>query len=425
MNTTFAPTAHHPNGPSNFPMWAECIAFESIPEKDPEDMDADEAEEADASAAGRGTAKHKAIAMLYSGDLPTRQRALDGLNDKEITEVQWVVEKADAILAEHGYTHEDMRVEQRLTLVDGNFQPIYFGTGDGEAGPLDFDWKMGLARNYFPQHAGYALPKLEQRGEARRLAFTVYGRLRRVERHVITLDTARSVVYGLLARRMAKIRKPTPCQYCGWCNNLATCPALVSEPVALVERREDWSLKLPSPHVSQLRDPAWLGAARFIWKNYLEKWGGAIEFACDSISAQGIKLAGYEAKPWKGRTTIADTEKAFRALCGQIPEDVVFGAMSVSIGALAKAYAGSAGISEAKAKGRIEAILSEAGLLTVAPSTLRLVAEKHAEDNIRAALSDVFKPVAQLPEKITDLETNPLIESAVSSGSHAPEGARG
>lgn len=416
---TFAPTAHHPNGPSNFPMWAECIAFERIPDKDPEDMDADETEEAGASAAGRGTAEHKAVAMLFSGDLTTRQRALDGLSEKETADVQWVAEKAHAILAENGYAPEDMKVEQRVTLIDWNFQPIYFGTGDGEAGPLDFDWKFGLARNYFTQHAGYSLPKLEQRGDARRMAFTVYGRLRRVERHVITLDTAQTVVYGLLARRAAKVRRPTPCQYCGWCQLRATCPALVSEPVALVQRREDWSLKLPSPHVSQLHDPAWVGAARWIWKTYLEKWGDAVEFASQNLAERGIKVAGYEAKPWKGRTTVPDVEKAFLALSAVVPASALWEALTLQIGPLAKAYAGAAGIAEAKAKGRIESILSEAGLLSVAPSTTRLVAEKHAEENIRAALADVFKPADACPESVIDLHGKSTTTESQVAGDNA------
>jgi hypothetical protein len=393
----YSPSDHHPLGPSNFPAWSQCADYEPTPD-DPEDMDVE-----DDSPRGRGTVKHKAVAMLLAGDLAMRQRALEGLSEREIEEVQFVVRRAIEIVESHGYSASDLKVEQRVTMMKpDSFEPLYFGTCDGEAGPLDFDWKFGLDRHYFSQLAGYSLPKMEARGEQRRHAYVIYGRLKRHEHYVITRDTAESVVYGTLSRRLSEHRKPTPCEYCGFCAKRAVCSALVSTPVNLVARREDWALKLPSPHVSQLRDPAWLGAARFVWKMYLEPWGKAVEFASSSIAAAGMAPVGFKRRVDKGWTTVSDVRKAFAAL-----KDVL-------IGTIAKAYAANAGISEEKAKTIIVTKLADAKALQVGEPSVKLVREKNAEELIRAAL---IRPVPALPEKGVDPK------KAYDTDRSAPDGA--
>lgn len=412
------PTAHHPLGPSTWPMLAECIDFEA-PAEDPEDLDTDGEDD---SARGRGTVKHRVVAMLLAGDQAARQRALDGLDDKERAEVQWVVATVLQIVEANGYTQSDLRVEQRVTMLkpDG-FEVLYFGTGDGECGPMDFDWKFGEERNYFPQLAGYALPKMEQRGERRRYGYIVYARSRRVVRHVLDRETVERVAYALLARRLAPVRKPTPCQYCGWCRKIATCPATSATPVQLVERREDWALKLPSPHVSQLHDPAWVGAARFIWKMYLEPWGAAVEFASSSLAANGITPAGFKRQAQKGSMVVTDVQKAFAALRETVGEGALWSTLKLSIGPLAKAYAASAGISEEKATAIIKRTLTDARAIGTGEPIVKLVREKNAEDVIRAALARPFQPAlaaGEIPEKGVDQNS----ESGTDQKS--PEGAR-
>jgi hypothetical protein len=404
-NQQLAPTNHHANGPSTWPARAECAAFTPKPDVDLEDIDGPPEE--DMTARGRGVVMHKSVAMLLVGDLTQRQHALDGLSDRERDQVQWVASKAIEIVESHGYRAEDIRCEQRVTMLDpsgDSFEPLYFGTGDGECGPLDFDWKFAEPRNYFAQLVGYALPKMEARGEKRRYAFILNGRYRRVEKYVLDLATVQSVGYGLLARYANPHKKPTACSYCGFCANVATCPAITSEPVALVSRREDWSMKLPTPHASQIHDPAWLGAARFVWKRYLEPWGDAIEFACGNIAAMGAAPAGFKIQKQKGSAVIADMKKAFPALSGVVGEELLWSHLKASIGPLAKAHGQTAGISEAKAKAQIETALIDAGALGHTDGITKLIAEKDAEDRIRAALGAVsgLRSVEQIPELVSD-----------------------
>lgn len=397
---SLAPTAHHPLGPSTWPARSECARFTPKPDVDLEDVDGDD-EEPDMSARGRGQVMHKAVAMLLTGDLPTRQRALDGLSDRERDQVQWVVSKAYEITESHGYSMSEARVEQRVTMLkpDGSFEPLYFGTGDFEVGPIDADWKFAQPRNYFMQLVGYALAKMEARGEKRRYAYVVNGRLRKVDKYVLDIETVRTVGYGFLSRVSSPHTRPTACSYCGFCANAAACPALGSESVALVERREDWSLKLPSPHVSQLRDPVWLGAARYVARTYLEPWISAVDFACQALP-NGVTPTGYFRRGEKGRTNIVDTKKAFAALEELVGEDVLWEQLGFSITALAKALHEKNGISEEKARALIEKRLAEAGCLEFGEPGSKLIKERGAEDTIRAALS--LRRAEQIPEKGTD-----------------------
>lgn len=388
--TQLAPSEHHPLGPSTWPARMECIAFDPMPDVDLEDVDGSEEdapiEVEDRSARGRGVAMHKACAMLLVGDLEMRQKALEGLSEREVGQVQWAVAKAIEIVESHGYAQSDIRVEQRVTLYNADsFEPLYFGTCDVECGPLDFDFKFAEPRNYFAQLVGYALPKMEDRGENRRYGHILNGRYRRVEKYVLDRQTVQSIGYGFLARVTAKERKPTACSYCGFCRHKLTCSAIAPVAVSLVERREDWRLKLPTPHVSQMHDPAWLGAARFVWLNFLKKWGSAVEFASSSLPA-GVAPAGYRLRPEKGRQSIANVQKAVAVLEPIVGAEAIWDSMDLPIGTLAKAYAGSAGISEEKAKTAIVSALADARLLAVGLPSTKLIAEKNAEELIRAAL---------------------------------------
>lgn len=419
----FAPSDHHPLGPSTWPARAECACFEPQKDVDLEDVDGESQE--DNTPRGRGVVKHKAVAMLLSGDLATRQQALVGLTDREIDEVQWVVAKCLEIVESNGYTQADLRLEQRVTMPKpDSFEPLYFGTGDGEAGPLDFDWKFAEKRNYFAQLVGYALPKMEARGEQRRYAFILNGRYKVVERYVLDRKTVETVGYGLLAKVTSPHKRPTPCSYCGFCNNRLTCSAFTAVPETLVQRREDWAMKLPSAHVSLLRDPVALGAARFVWKAYLEKWGDAVEWACSTLlEAGGTAPVGFNVRKEKGRQTVGDARKAFAAIKDVVGEDVLWEQMSFSIGSVAKAHAARVGVSEDKAKALILRHLVDAGAIHVGDPITKLVMDKNAEELIRAALGKTRAP--ELPDPVLDISAQPSAVASVKTDSQQPpEGAR-
>ena len=369
-------------------MLSECIDFESPP-IDPEDLEVeDEEQAADDSPKARGTAKHTAVATILKGTQEERQKALAGLTDREREDVQWVVRKVIEIVEANGYSTADLRVEQRVTMLKpDSFEVEYFGTYDGEVGPIDLDWKFGEERNYFTQLVGYARPKLELSGEPRRFGYLIYGRLRRVTRHVLERKTVQMIADSLLARRQSPDRKPTICQYCGWCAKKATCSALTATSLALVERRDDWTLKLPSPHVSQLGDPVWMGAARYVWLRYLKSWGEGIGFASSNMAAAGIAPTGFSIRTEKGRTGISDTRAAFEALQDVVPVDILWRATHITLGALTDGYAEYAGTSKDKAREIILGKLAKANLLEVGDPVVKLVAVKNAEALIRAAIA--------------------------------------
>jgi hypothetical protein len=407
-----APTAHHPLGPSQWPAWSECSAFDSeSSDTDVDDIDAtlvaieegdiaepdddDEEEEAkpDKTPAGRGRLQHAAMAAILGRQSDQAiDAALAPLSHRETEDVMWCVEKTREIVAMHGWDAEGLRVEQRVTMLDPSFRVMYFGTEDAthEHAPLDFDFKFGFQRNYFPQLCGYTLPKLEHAGGGRRFGYLIYGRLRQSTEHVIDLPTAQTVAYGILRKRQAEIRPPKPCQYCGMCAHKLTCAAINQLVTAVSATREDWpieALRLDQGHISLMRtDPVMLGKARRLAKSYLEKWCESVNFATRVMAENGIAPLGYKRVEKKGSKKVTGVIAAVNALeAAGVPRAALEAALKASFGALVTAFYENQGGTKKAAEAEVERILREAKALTVGPSGFMLRAENDCELMLAAA----------------------------------------
>ena len=399
MSTTLAPTAHHPEGPSNFTAWSICACFDG--EHDADDLDVaaiakevegdepepeeQEEKEVEVSPAARGQAQHKSLAGFITGALDP----FAGLADWERKQVEWVAEEVIQHAAAHGYGRNEIVVEQRVSLVGPGFQVEYFGTLDVRYGPFVCDAKFGFQRNYFPQLAGYGLAVMEADDVNRLFLRTIYGRFRRAEQYVLTKETAETVVYGILRRRRSLDRRPVLCEFCGWCKHKLTCAAINGVTSSLVNKREDWPELLPTAHTSRAaNDPLTLGAMRFMWKYYIEPWGKSVEYATSTMAEGGVDVLGFDRKPQKGKAKIGDTVDAFKALraAGMTVEDII-GAAKVTASRLAAAYHARLGGTKANAEREVERLLTESGALTRGDPTFRLMRSKTAEDDIRAAIA--------------------------------------
>lgn len=381
------PQAHHALGPSQHPMFAACADYEGIRD-DPEDIELEElAAEAgvtDDSAKGRGTACHVALAKV----LTRRSDPFAGLSDREVGQVRWVAEKVVDIAAAAGYGPEEIKVEQRVTHLKPDFTVQYFGTLDIEFGPFILDAKFGEERDYFPQLAGYALP-VQERDESHRIfAKIVYGRLKRVSSYVIDYTTAESVVHGILARRADPNRQPTLNQYCGWCAKRLTCPAINGTVGLLVDRREDWPVKLPTFHVSQSNDPVVLGALRYLWKAYIEPWGKGVEFTTSQLAANGITPLGFRIQSERGRAGYTSNVGVANAmLAAGVSAEQLAEVASFSLAGLVQAYQAQFGGTETSASESVERILTKAGVMARGAKSIKLIREKNALRQISAALN--------------------------------------
>jgi len=391
------PSEHHPEGPSNFPMWDECPCYDG--EKDPDDADIEALAKDEASAKGRGTAQHKALAKAITGIA----NAFEGLDEREEAEVRWVAEETVSGAALVGYQASEIRVEQRVTMFNPDFSVLFFGTADIDYGPYIDDAKFGEVRNYFPQMCGYALAKMDRDGFDRVYVRIRYGRWRKTVYHIIDRDVAERVVYSILSKRKSPDRQPKACQYCNWCRHIATCSAVNANVNVLLTKRADWGMKLPTMSTTEAGpDPVTIGAMKWLWKTYIESWGSAVDYQASIMADCGNVPLGFRKQNEKGRLEM--NEKAFDALlAGGLPLSALKEASSFSMKALSKAYVAALGGSEASAAKKIEDVLVMAGAAKRGDAGFKLIRNKDAEDEIRAALARPVDLPLPEPKQVTDL----------------------
>lgn len=251
---------HHPLSPSKFPAWLECPCYDGM---------ADDGD--DKSDANMGRLQHEAQAKMLSGDSFGWR---DGLTLQQQDNVEWCVKANVRIAQQHGHLPDAIRVEQKLSLLDDDFNEVYFGTGDVEIGrDVMTDSKFGLERDYFAQFCGYALAKMQKDSVDRIMFCAIYGQIRKIKPMVIARDVAQSVVETVLAKRNNPDRRPSPCQWCGLCANKLSCSAFLNRgAIALSGAPKSLSIDV----LSGLPEPLRIGAMRFILDEYVKPWTDAI-----------------------------------------------------------------------------------------------------------------------------------------------------
>lgn len=407
MSTQIEPTAHHPDGPSTFTARAICACFDG--EHDPDDLDVaayaaleedtdeeneddeEEVKKEDVSPAARGQAQHKALAKYLVGE----PDPFADLAEWEMKQVLWVAEEVIQHAAAMGYGRSEIQTEQRVTLLGPSWNVLYFGTLDIRYGPFICDAKFGDMRNYFPQLAGYGLAVMEADEVDRLFLRTIYGRWRKAQQYVLDRQTAEPVVYGILRRRHSKDKHPVLCEFCGWCKHKLTCSAVNGVVDAVLSKREDWAMRLPTAHVSLAHsNPVTLGAMRFLWKAYIEPWGKSVEYASATMADGGGTILGFDKRPEKGRVRMDSSLNVAKVLVasGLKIEDVL-GAAKLTMSKLAQAYHARFGGTKAEAARVVEKALLDAGVIRRGDPTFKLIRSKTAEDDIRAALA---RPVSEV-----------------------------
>jgi hypothetical protein len=299
---------HHPEGPSLHPAFSECADFTAQAEID--DLEAGEAADEEAEdakdAKARGTAQHAALALYIEGS-PHWDA---GLTRYERANVEWVARKAIDVAEVHGFSRSDMRCEQRVNVFGPDLELQCFGTLDIEFGPFTLDAKFGLERNYFPQGSAYCLGRFQRDGTTRGYFGTIYGMLRRYVQQAVTIETAQTVTWGILSRRHADLRKPTPCSYCGWCSKRATCSAFTAPTLELMQAAPDWRAMMAAVEAAPL--DVRLGFKRLIAKEYLQPYIDRITEECQL--APDVVPLGFRKGQRAGRATISDQAKAIAAM---------------------------------------------------------------------------------------------------------------
>jgi hypothetical protein len=348
--------SHHPTlTPSAFPALAQCPCYQS-----------GEAGEA----AERGTLQHEALAMMLTpvcGDEVDARFVV--LTETEREQVKWA---ADWVLDNLSLEYF---VEERLELLDDNFEVVTFGTAD-IIDPMSgwlVDYKSGEMRDYKAQMATYALMAMDRWGLPRLSCAVLYGRYREVERFNLTRAEAEAIVWPII--RSVADGQPAPCDYCGWCANAAACPALAERALTVAGGREDW--KLETYHPSQIADPQQMGRALHLAR-LLKKWAEAVEHhARQMFVVENVPLPpGWKTQARGGKRTVSDIMAAYER-AGLTPEQFI-ACCQLSLPKLEESFALAQGLKKAQVKRELESRLD--GLLVAGGESKMIVREKEIDD---------------------------------------------
>lgn len=331
---------HHATfAPSSLPVLNVCPLFTSGSDKKIDNEDRD-----------LGTRFHEVLEARLGGDESPHDLGVDG--EERIT---WAIDKIRlATTSEY-----PVELEQRLYLMDDDFNEVTFGTADVINGPRIWDLKTGIRRDdfYWMQLACYALMLMRRDGYDRVECNIVYTRYRQIYTFEITLEEAEGAVFGLIDYlKDSTLKRAMPNDHCNWCENLISCEAVKKRVDAIKEGREDWELE--DYHSSEITDPIQMSKA---WKlaKLMEKWTESVFYhAKEMMVTHGIPIPDLEVKERAGRRYIEDILKAFEALDDLSKEDFM-AACSIAIGKLEDAVAKTRGISKYKAKQALEDELGE------------------------------------------------------------------
>lgn len=361
MNAT-----HHDLSPSAFPAWAVCPCFESDP-----------GERADAA---EGTAQHAGLSAGLSGnEAPLAALTLDAREA-----LTWALgyvralAEAEPILSEHRVT---------FTAPD-SFAPagvseVFFGTADaivihhpGNLADL-IDYKSGGDdHEHRAQLAGYSLALFSMRTRLKTIrCHVLYGRVRRVDSWALTQADAAGIVFPILEARRSTNRRPVACDYCTFCAQRATCPALTERVAVVANSSPSWDELVPAiREPGAITDPA-MAAKALTLARFVSTWADAVRAKVTEMAKTGTLLPGYRLQERRGGREISDLSSAFNRT-GLAPGQFL-AACKLSLPKLGEVIAGARGLPKAAAVREVESTLID--LIREMPPTVSLVVDRKGE----------------------------------------------
>lgn len=253
-----------------------------------------------------GTARHKALARSLKDNDPL---PMQDIPEDEREGVEWAVEyiRLHAPMGDY-----QVAIEQRGSFIGPDFAEIT-GTPDIVCGPHIFDLKW-RQRDYHSQMAAYAL--MNEHDPV--TVHVLFADVKRAQVYRFSKESAEAIVMPIIERAQSS-QRPTACDYCGWCRNKLTCPAIVSKAVEVASgysedpRAKTW-------HPSEMQSADDLAMALWIWRKILKPWGKSLEFhALEAAEKRGLSLKGFELSTKSGKTYCSDVAQAF-GLAG-LPQD--------------------------------------------------------------------------------------------------------
>ena len=337
---------HHARyAPSSLPVLMICPSFVSGDNKERND-DRD-----------LGTKYHTALEVALE---ELQERGIsegwrDSLDQAGKDAVGWAFNKIGMELSEQW----PVEVEERLWLLDDDFNEITFGTADVINGPNVFDLKTGERKDdfYWIQLVCYAFMLMRRDGYKSVRVRILYTRFRQICVFEVTYEEAEAVVMGLISElEQPGMKREVPNDYCKWCSKFITCEAVKKRVDAINAGREDWEVE--DYHTSNLGDPVEMKKA---WKlaKLMKKWVESVEYHAKQMHEAGRHLPQMRMTSRSGNRYINEILPAFDSLKEDLTKQEFLELCSVNVGRLEDALAEKRGISKGKAKKLIDELLGE------------------------------------------------------------------
>ena len=195
-----------------------------------------------------------------------------------------------------------------------DFKPIFEngGTLDVSCGTELFDLKT-RERDYYGQMCAYALAIFQEYGFDRVKVHLLFAATGKWKTYSVTEAEAEKEVLRIVLTVTDNNRKPTPCEYCGWCSQRLFCQQSTVREIAVgysdLEKVKTW-------HPSKMETADEIAISLWVARNVLKHWLASVEFhALEAAQKKGMSLPGFELTTKAGKQYVTSTAEAF-ALCG-------------------------------------------------------------------------------------------------------------
>lgn len=319
--------------------------------------------------------RHEAFSKSLAGEA----NALDGLSSEDIESVTWAVElvRVKAPMADY-----PLRLEYHVNPMGADFKPLFEngGTLDAACGPVLIDLKSRY-RDYKAQVAAYALDMFQEHGWPTVKVLLLFTEGQRCVEFAFTEEEAQAIVDGIISKVSDPNRKPTLCDYCGWCAKKLNCPAKLADAARIAAAREEVesesmrafeSWLSEGAHVSKIEDATMMGHVLKIART-LSEWCESAEYhAKEMATKRGVIPTGFKIQTRQGNRYVTSVTDAFSRL--GLPQEAFLGACEIKPSSAFEAYASFNQLKKSQAEKEVERRLGD--VIQRKQSTISLVKEK-------------------------------------------------
>ena len=265
--------------PSSAPKLAECAVFVGA--------------SGSSAAAERGTAIDKAIRLAMDGDTAP----IDQLTGDDLTAANWGIETLRRL---SGGEHVETREEYLAMAVPGLSK---LGTADAicKRAMWVADIKTGQVRNYRQQLAAYALACMEDHFAESWTAHVVYVDQQLVRSYDFTRAEAEATTQRWISEATSEDAKPTPCEYCTWCQHFNECGAITRQAESALALLKTDGRTLDQIRAEIAADPLQMSVFAANWKTTEKHIAEPVIELLKQRLAAGDEIPGWKVSTSAGR----------------------------------------------------------------------------------------------------------------------------